>query len=99
MTRLTSPAYLLELAATYARSAKPEHLAAAERLREIAAELDHLIAGGTVVAQPRTPARGPTTAGTNRKLADIRAAQQAAPTPDEMQAIHDLVTASRNKTP
>ncbi len=97
---MTSPAYLRDLAAKFRAKGTLTHNATAERLLEIAAELDHLQAGGTVVARdpdhPHADRRDLTT-GTNRKLADIRAAQAAAPTPEEMQAIRALVASSRAK--
>ena len=95
---MTSPTYLRDLATRIRSKATPAARATAERLLEIAGELDHLQAGGTVVAPTTQHAdRSDLTLGTNRKLADIRAAQAAAPTPEEMQAIRELVQSSRAK--
>lgn len=90
--RQTSPAYLRELATTYERSSKPAARGAAQRLREIAGELDELLAMSQGAPPPPPPTR--LVEGTDIALQRLRRAQQApAPTAAELAELraHQLV--------
>ena len=95
---MTSPLYLRDLASRIRSKATPAARATAERLLEIAAELDHLQAGGTVVAHPAADRRDLTT-GTNRKLADLRRAKDMpAPTLEELKALRAELAAGNGSS-
>jgi hypothetical protein len=83
---MTSPAYLRHLATTYAASSKPNARAAAERLREIAGELEALLAG----TPDTTPPPSDLTRGTDTALARLRAAAATpAPTREELAELRE----------
>ncbi len=81
---MTSPAYLRDLSLKFRSKGTATHIATADRLLEIAGELDTLTSGRPVAAPPRDLTRG-----IDAKLAEMR--RVPVPTPAEMAEIRGLI--------
>jgi hypothetical protein len=83
----SDPAYLRDLAHKF-RSKGPAHAPTADRLENIAHDLERLL---TPAADPPAPTPSRLATGTDIALARIRAAQRApAPTPAQLEELRNL---------